>query len=355
MRSISWAGSCGGGGGSTKRNPCCDGRSTWPTKVNATLVRAEATQTLAVCLLSIGPAEGQRLIEEAFSLAKEAGDTTNLMRAYNNVSSTQGRDAGPAPAVETLREGLELALRSGTIANAGWIAGSLGDELDVLGRLAEAEDSQRLAVDLARRIGDAPLTGQRVGALALRRQRGRIDEALTIRDEAAPSSPRTRSRRPPTPCRCWTGFAVARGDLAAPRGEVRRVGGLPPRLQHRRYAGGLRRMRADVLALGSSGPGRDLSRPRCLNRSVQSAAHARNSGLLERRSRPAVELLRDAVAEFERLEIARLRRARMVDLGRAMARAGDDPRESWSAPRILTECDARLFLPEVDEALAQLG
>ena len=44
----------------------------------------------------------------------------------------------------------------------------------------------------------------------------------------------------------------------------------------------------------------------------------------------------------------------MVDLGRAMARAGHDPREVLERARdILTECDARLFLFEVDEALGR--
>jgi hypothetical protein len=45
----------------------------------------------------------------------------------------------------------------------------------------------------------------------------------------------------------------------------------------------------------------------------------------------------------------------MVDLGSAMARAGDDPGEVLQRARaILTEFDAKLFLPEVDEALAEV-
>jgi hypothetical protein len=46
----------------------------------------------------------------------------------------------------------------------------------------------------------------------------------------------------------------------------------------------------------------------------------------------------------------------MVDLGRAMAHAGQDPAEVLERARdILTECDAQLFLFEVDEVLAALG
>ena len=88
--------------------------------------------------------------------------------------------------------------------------------------------------------------------------------------------------------------------------------------------------------------------------SVQSAAHARNvAGLLESDPARAVELLREAVAEFERLEMRIYAARAMVDLGRAMARAGQDPGELLERARdILTECDAQLFLFEVDEVLA---
>ena len=36
-------------------------------------------------------AEAQQLMEEAFLLAKEAGDNVNLMRAYNNMAATRAR------------------------------------------------------------------------------------------------------------------------------------------------------------------------------------------------------------------------------------------------------------------------
>jgi class 3 adenylate cyclase/tetratricopeptide (TPR) repeat protein len=328
------------------------------TNVNTTLVRAEATQTLAVCLLSIAPAEGQQLIEEAFSLAKEAGDTTNLMRAYNNVSSTRGGLQGPAAAVETLREGLELALRSGTIANAGWIAGSLGDELDVLGRLDEAEDSQRLAVDLARKVGDAPLTAQRLGALATTVvQRGRIDDALSIREEALPLLAANPEPQAAHGLPLLDGyFAFARGDWSAAAEN------------YAESADYLRAYSLDstpevfsecvrtFLRLGDRDGAETFRDLDASTDSVQSAAHARNiRGLLEPDPARAVEILREAVAEFERLEMHVFAARAMVDLGRAMARSGDDPGEILERARsILTECDAQLFLAEVDEAVTEV-
>ena len=89
------------------------------------------------------------------------------MRAYNNMASTRGATAGPVGTVDVLREGLELALRSGTIANGGWISGSLGDLLQLMGQLEEAEEKQRLALSLAQRVGDEPLIGQRLASLAM--------------------------------------------------------------------------------------------------------------------------------------------------------------------------------------------
>jgi hypothetical protein len=90
--------------------------------------------------------------------------------------------------------------------------------------------------------------------------------------------------------------------------------------------------------------------------SIKSAAHARNvAGLLESDPARAVELLREAVAEFERLEMRVYAARATVDLGRAMAEAGEDPAELLESARaMLTECDAQLFLFEVDEVLAGL-
>ena len=45
----------------------------------------------------------------------------------------------------------------------------------------------------------------------------------------------------------------------------------------------------------------------------------------------------------------------MVDLARAMARVGEDAHPTLERARaLLLECDARLFLPSVDRALAEL-
>src|SRR5436309_2333620 len=93
------------------------------------LVLAQATQTLAVCLAQLGrSSEVLVTIEEAFRLAKEVGDFANLMRCYNNLSSTVSDFGSDFPRAEAiLREGLELAQRAGARSNGAWLMGSLGD------------------------------------------------------------------------------------------------------------------------------------------------------------------------------------------------------------------------------------
>jgi tetratricopeptide (TPR) repeat protein len=325
-------------------------------RVDAKLVRAEATQTLAVSLLAFGSlASSQRLMEEAFTLAKEAGDTNNLFRAYNNVATTRGAAQGPRAVVDVLTEGLELAMRAGIINNSGWIAGSLGDTLLVLGRLDEAERYQRQAVDLARRAADEPLEGQRLVALALAiLLRGRVEEATEVRNE---SEPLLTANPEPQAAHFLPEFdgyvALARGDRAEAAEKFVEAASLARAHSIDAYPEVFTDcvralvLTGDVVRAASF---RDLDTS---TDSVQSAAHARNvAGLLESDPAQAQELLRDAVAQFERLEMRIYAARAMVDLGRAMAQTGDDPAEILERARdIITACDAQLFLSEVDEAL----
>ena len=327
-------------------------------RVDARLVRAEATQTLALTQRSSRTfAERRDLMEEAFVQAKEVGELTNLFRAYNNVASFRIASPGPAGAVESLREGLELALRAGSIQNAGWIAGTLGDAELILGRLEESEQRQRQAVDLAKRVQDVPLTGQRLGALALAVLfRGRVEEAHELWSETLPILTANPEPQVAHFAPLMDGyFALARHDRTA--AADRFADSITFARAYIPYAvpeAFTDCVRAFVLTgdAARAGTFRDLD---ASAESVQCAAHARNiAGLLEPDPARAVALLQEAVAEFERLEM-RVDAARaMVDLGRAMARAGQEPAEVLGRAReILTECDAQLFLFEVDEVLAE--
>jgi class 3 adenylate cyclase/tetratricopeptide (TPR) repeat protein len=326
-------------------------------RVQDILVRAEATQTLAVCLIPLGkPAEGQRLMEEAFRLAKEAGDNTNLLRAYNNLANTRYELQGPLETVEVLREGLELALRSGTIAPAAYIAGTLTYMEHLLGRLSDAEEHGRLAVSLGQRVGDQPLTGERMISLAtVVLMRGRLDEAVALRDQSAPILKANPEPMAPGSLPLFDGYvALGRGDRTAAAHW---------------FAEGANHVRAYsaeslpeifpeyarvFLLLGDRERAEAYRDLEGSTRSIRSAVFAMNvAALLEPDPARAIDLLTDAVAEFERLGMRLYAARTMVDLGRALALAGQNPREVLARARdVLIECDARLFLFEVDEVVA---
>jgi tetratricopeptide (TPR) repeat protein len=297
------------------------------------------------------------MMEEAFLLAKEVGDYPNLMRAYNNIAGSRTALNGPASIVETLHEGLDLALRSGTISSAGWIAGSLGDTLLLLGRLEEAEEHQRRAIELARRMGDAPLLGMRLislaGVVALR---GRIDEAIGYRDEAAPIMAANPERQSDLFLPWFDAFAaMARGDADAAADLFSHAADLllsfNPDVAPEAFPDCVR-------ALLAVGRREDAERYRLdpASEFIQTRAHgATIEGLLERDPRRSVELLASAVAGLEALELRPQAARAMVDLARARRRTGEEPRELLRRAReILLECDAKLFLSEVDEVLAEV-
>jgi class 3 adenylate cyclase/tetratricopeptide (TPR) repeat protein len=327
-------------------------------RLGAREIHAEAMQTLAVCLSqSHRSAEALETMEEAFRLAKEVGDVTNLMRAYNNLASVLsdlGSDSRRAEAI--LREGLELVRRVGAHQNDGWLTGSLGDVLARLGRLAEAEECQRRATQTAVAIGDAPLHGMRLTALAgVLLFRGRIEEADAMMKRAAPIVEAN-----PEP-QAWLFVPL----MAAYSSYLR--GANAEAAEH--FATTIEQMRktnvemypeifADtVRALLRAGRTAEAEAYRDLSEhgsSPAARAHAALvEGLLHADPAEARRLIERAVAELDALGF-RIDAARaLVDLGRAVARLGENPRPTFERAReILLECDARAFLFEVDDAIA---
>ncbi|MDP9269871.1 MAG: tetratricopeptide repeat protein [Chloroflexota bacterium] len=328
-------------------------------RVGDILVLAEATQTLATCLLPLGNlAESHRLMEEAFLLAKEAGDNTNLMRAYNNVAIIRYEVQGPLETVGVLREGLELALRSGTTAPAAYIAGTLTYMEQLLGRLSDAEEHARLSVSLGQRVGDVPMTGQWLISLAtVVLMRGRLDEAVALREQAAPILMANPEPQVAGSLEQFDGYlelgrrnrAAAADRFAEAANEVRSydVESVPMIFSESARA---------FLLLGDRERAETYRDLDASTDSVLSAALAAHiNGLLEAEPARAVDLLGSAVAEFDRLGMRLYAARAIVDLGRGMLHAGQDPREVLERAReILIECDARLFLFEIDEVIAEL-
>jgi tetratricopeptide (TPR) repeat protein len=323
------------------------------TRVGAALVRAAATQTLAVHLFQIGRTEeGLVMIEEAYRLAKEIGESTNLLRIYNNLPSTLGDYASDyRRASEVAREGLEASRKSGSIGNTGWILGTLGDLTAVLGDLPTAEDIQREAIDVATAAGDEPLLGMRRQSLAwVLAQRGRLDEA----DKSLEKAMDLMREIPEVQYELWA--SVTKAILAELRGrEEEAIHEL------RRGVDLARAYNVDqspqiflelVRVLVRAGKYTDLTE-RARAPFARACAIA-VQGLLAEDPDEAIRLLQDAVDKMDglgaRVELSRA----LLDLGRAMRRAGRDPRTTFERARgLLIECDARLFLPEAEAELAR--
>jgi class 3 adenylate cyclase/tetratricopeptide (TPR) repeat protein len=327
-------------------------------RVGVRAIHAEATQTLAVCLSQSGrSAEALETIEEAFRLAKEVGDVTNLMRCYNNLTSLVSDLASDnRRAEEVIREGLELVRRVGAQQNEGWQTGSLGDVLARLGRLEEAEACQRRAVEVAVAVGDEPLHGMRLTALAgVLLYRGRLEQAEIAQRDAIPlieANPEPQSLLFIPWMRGFSALIRGANEEAAEHLAVT-VDWLRnfnvetyPEVFPDVVRAFLRAGRADE-AEGF----RDLSEH---GRSPAARANATLvEGLLSQDPAEARRLLAEGVTALEELDFPIDAARAMVDLGRVIARMGEDPRPVFERAReILLECDARAFLFEVEDAIA---
>jgi tetratricopeptide (TPR) repeat protein len=328
-------------------------------RVDARLVLVQAMLTLGACLIQSGRfAEGLESTERAFVLAKELRDFGALMRAYVNLSSNLAEATSDLRRAEALlREGLEVTERAG--AAAGWLVGNLADVLFDLGRLSEAEMQQRRALELSIREGDEPLRGMRLAQFAmLLLTQGRLEEGEVMLAESVPileANPEPQSH---------VFIPLCRGTLALIRGENGEAA--------ERFAEAVELLREfTVDASGASYPNvvRALQRAGRadeansfgdLSAHSDSPAARANAkvvgGLLALDPNVARRLLSEGVSELDalgmRVHVARA----LVDLARAEARAGDDPRGTLDRARELTlECGARGFLFEVDDAMAELG
>jgi class 3 adenylate cyclase/tetratricopeptide (TPR) repeat protein len=330
-------------------------------RVGARAIHAEATQTLAVCLSQSGrSAEALETIEEAFRLAKEVGDVTNLIRCYNNLTSLVADLASDnRRAEEVAREGLELAQRVGGRQNEGWLTGSLGDVIARLGRLTEAEECQRRAIEIAVSVSDEPLHGMRLTALAgVLLYQGRLEQAEIAHRDAIPMIEANPEPQSLLFLPWMEGFsALIRG---ANEEAVASLADLVRRLREFNVETYPEMFPDTVRAFLRAGRADEAEGFRDLSEQGRSPAARANAALVEgllcKDPAEARRLLAEAVTALERLDFPIDAARAMVDLARAMARTGEDPRPVLERAReILLECDARAFLFEVDDAVAGRG
>ncbi len=327
-------------------------------RVGARVVVADATQTLAMTLSQQGRTEEAMVtIEEAYRLAKQVGDVTVLLRVYNNYPSiVSGFGSDHRRAIEVLREGIELAERTGAVGNLAWLMGTLSDSTVELGDLAETERTERRALALAEEAGDEPLRGIRMNGLAwCLFQRGRVDEAEELQRRAVEIL--GTNREPQADVYVF----VTEGAIALARGRVEEA------LEHLRRGVELSRGytvdQAPLLfyelvrLLLRTGDRTEAEGYRDLSGSgrapaTNAYAHA-IEGLLEADPVRAIDRLRAAAEGFERLGLRVMQARVLADLGEALARTGQDPRPALEQARdLLVACDAVIYLPEVEALLA---
>ncbi len=327
-------------------------------RVGALDIEAAAMQDLGVELSQTGRIdEALATMEDAFRLAKEAGDRINLQRMHNNFASTLADNASDLPRAKQIAlDGLEMARRAGGTGWAAWIQGTLGGIEFLQGNLEAAETLTRASLDDAYEAGDQPLAGSRHAELA------RVLLCRGMAEQAAEELGRARAILDVQPepqliplLRWLEGqLALDAGDeergVAAlwasaealadtsvdldPRGNL----DLVRLLVHRGDGDGAQRAR-EVLAAGASPFARAL---------LQVA-----DGLLADDPAEAVRILREAAERLEALGARVDLGIALLDLGRAERRAGEDPAATFErAVALFEECGAARYLPEVEAELA---
>ena len=323
-------------------------------RVGALDVRAAATQDLGVNLCQTGRIEeGLATMEEAFELAKVAGDRANLQRAYNNFASTLAEHASDyRRAEEVAREGFEMARRGGGKGWIAWMEGTLGEVAFARGDLAEAERLTRDSLDDAVAAGDQPLAGMRHALLAcIWLWRGRLDdavEAMVRADEILIDKPEPQAEIPSA--WIWGMIELARGREAVALEHFHRGVDLSIRYTVEPQ------LALDLIRLAVR-RGEEVRRAReILARGTTPLARACGGvadGLLAEDAGQAIGALREACAQLDalgtRIDLGRA----LLDLGRAERRAGEDPTASFGRAReILSACGAQLYVAEADRELA---
>ena len=328
-------------------------------RIGATAVHAAAMQDLAVELSQTGHSEeALETIEEAFRLAKEAGDPINLQRAYNNFASMLTDFASDFRRAQTIgRKGLEYARKGKGVGWMGWLQGNLAEISATLGDLDEAERGMHEAIENAVAAGDEPLMGQRHLFLArVMLWRGRIDdaEAVFARAEAIlHDKPEPQIEIPRAGVAAH--LALARGRVDDALHDLRHGADLASRYTVDQDPSAIVEL---VRQLGRRGERQEAARYRdVLARGAAPFARACLrvvDGLLAEDRATAMHELQEAADSFEglgtRIDLART----LLDLGRAQRRAGLDPGASFARARALfVECGALLFVPEADAEIAE--
>jgi tetratricopeptide (TPR) repeat protein len=328
------------------------------SNVGAKVIQAEATMDLAVTISMLGRGdEAMSTIEEAYALAKACGALHVRLRVNNNYPALlQIWRSDFRGAREILLEALELGRKSGALENIGWITGSLGETIMMIGDLREAEAYEREGVAHARAVDSEPLLAMRLGSLAqVLIIEGQFEEGEEVFAEATHIA----QTNPEPQYEIW--LAVCAAMLASMRGDHEGAErALAPavavaRRYHVEVVGEafVYTVRA-LVAMGrreEAAAYLDLSAP-------DAAPYARAlgavvEGLIADDPTERVRLIRSGVDGLEELGIRAELGRTLIDLARAEIDAGRDAGPTIERARdVLTSCGAFGWLPELDRVQA---
>ncbi len=329
-------------------------------RTGARMWEGHALQSLAFVLMQTGRVrEGWPLLEEAYLVAQDAGDLILRLRTSNNLGSYL-LAADPARAERILREGLELARKSGHPDTASWHLMQLAEHAINSGRLSEAEELIDEGLRLGREVSERPLlNGQLISLALIRGLRAQADEAETLLRDPA----RYFAQNPEPQFSAQ--LALAESRIARGRGETDRV--LECLLRWVEQAGEdlmgteelvLEAVRGLVRA-GRAGEANDL-RGRLGKLADDWPAAERfvtwTDGLVAETSEQAVALLEETCSRFEAIGWRLFEARCLIDLADAERRLPRDPRPTLErAAKILADCGATLYFREAEAALERLA
>ncbi len=327
-------------------------------RVGARVWEGHALQSLAFVLMRTGTAkEGMSLLEEAHAVAQEAGDLILRLRTSNNLGTTLLM-VDPPRAESILREGLDLARKSGHPDTESWHLMQLASHAYQCGNLSEAEKLSNEGLAIAREVAEGPvLNGHLIGLAMIHVQRGEANEAEALLSEAG----RFFDENPEPQFDCLRALAEAwvgqcRGD---PEGALGRLlWGLD--------RSGVDLMGTEELTLetiralvraGRVDEARNLSdRLREFSREWPGAEPFAlwADGLVAEDPAGSAEAIAAAAGRFESLGWRPDQARCLIDLADAERKLGKDPRPTLErAVEILTDCGATLYLREAEAALQE--
>jgi adenylate cyclase len=150
-------------------------------------LRSHLLNTLGVCLVGLGNAEGIGLIEKALALALESGEPEAIGRGYVNLSYSLAKSGRLRESVDVAESGRAATRELGAPVLEWFIAANEASALVLLGRYEETDELTREILEGEEAVLGAPGTvNAGMTRLALLTRRGEHGAARRVADDVLP-------------------------------------------------------------------------------------------------------------------------------------------------------------------------